>query len=182
MMETLKSITQNTPILALGLFGSLLGTIISYIAPVFTRDVLCADEDFRLGNLGLCVFVHDGIGHFIGNMVFFIPSMLWLEKYSSIHNSSFLLICFIGFAIFDGLQSLFRGTAGCGISGVAFMFVAIALTYAGSWILRVLLVVLFVAGRGYDADSARVDGFIHNVGFIVGAIIGTAYWFIVYRG
>ena len=175
MMDFIKSIIQNTPVLALGIFGSLIGTIFTYVAPGFTRDTLCADEDFRLGNIGLCVFVHGNIGHFLGNMLLFIPAMLWLEPRFS---TKFLLICFIGFAVFDGMMCLPRKTACCGISGVAYMFAAIAFTYAGMWVFRIILVLFFIGTCKDDAWSAKTDGFSHTSGHIVGAIIGTAYHFI----
>lgn len=49
---------RRYPVMTVSVLGSILGTIISYLASGFTYEYLMAKKDFGPGNLGLTVFVH----------------------------------------------------------------------------------------------------------------------------
>lgn len=96
---------RKYPLMAVSVIGSIIGTILDYIAPGFTYDYLCAKEDFGPGNLGLTVFVHANWGHLIGNlMVMFAPSIICQIKYGC--KTTFILL-----AIFFPLYRLVNHSA-----------------------------------------------------------------------
>ena len=158
----------NHPILAISVIGSFIGTLLSYIAPDFTRDYLCADEDFRIGNLGLTVFVHNGWGHFIGNLFFMIPGALLCEAFYD--NGVVIGICaFFAFAISMLCMPMKR--ASCGYSGVVFLLCSLACMYGLHWWGFVILIALFATSVISDHD-ASTDVIAHVLGFLYGGIAG----------
>ena len=80
--------TQH-PILTISVIGSFLGTVLAYIAPGFTNRYMCAGRGFRIGNLGLNVFIHSGWGHLIGNLLIlaFLPKTFSIVLIFSSNNN-----------------------------------------------------------------------------------------------
>ena len=159
---------ENHPILAVFVIGSFVGTIISYIAPYFTRDCLCADEDFRIGNLGLHVFIHDGWGHYVGNLFFLIPGALLCESF---YNKSIVMTACILFAIVTGLICMPLKKAVCGSSGVAYLLCSIACMHGLHWWGFLIFIALFVSSVITDHDSGT-SVLEHVCGFAYGGLVG----------
>lgn len=159
------------PILVISVVGSFIGTIF-YALPFthrFARDVLCANEYFCIGNLGLCVFIHGSFTcHFLGNMITIIPSLLICEGY---YSKSLMLASFIVMSFFDGMACWVRKKGACGISSVAFMYLSMACLRFFNGIGTALLILFFFCTIREDAKSRRSDTFAHASGFIIGAII-----------
>lgn len=160
---------RKYPVMAVSVIGSLIGTILDYIAPGFTYDYLCAKEDFGPGNLGLTVFVHANWGHLIGNlMVMFAPSIICQIKYGC--KTTFILLAI--FALYTGLSTIPRKICGVGFSGCAYMMLAMACVYGHHKWGYCLLIFFFIMAVASDVGTRRNDKLNHVLGFVFGTIAG----------
>lgn len=157
------------PIFTLSVVGSLIGTILSYIAPHFTRDYLCADEDFTIGNLGISVFVHNGFAHYVGNLFFMIPGALLCEAF---YNNGVVLAAILIFSFVDSMLCIPMKRATCGYSGVQYMLCSMACVWGFHWWGFTILGILVLASVTLDKGE-KTDVFAHVFGFITGGVLGS---------
>ena len=156
------------PVMTVSVLGSILGTILSYIAPGFTYDYLSAKEDFGPGNLGLTVFVHANWGHLIGNlMIMFAPSIICQKKYGC--KSIFILLAV--FALYTGLVCIPCKRGSVGFSGCAYMMLAMACVYGHHIWGYILLVYFFIISCISDIGT-RSNKLNHISGYVFGTAAG----------
>lgn len=173
--------TQH-PILTISVIGSFLGTVLAYIAPGFTNRYMCAGRGFRIGNLGLNVFIHSGWGHLIGNLLILIPGALMVE--SLCNNSkamlvSIFIIIFIA-TIIGELPVIFSRDTLCGFSEIAFLLLEMGLVWNGMisnhkifWFIFALGVA--VISIGADLNTKHNYKFGHILGLTIGALCGFVF-------
>lgn len=156
------------PVMTVSVLGSILGTILSYIAPGFTYNYLSAKENFGPGNLGLTVFVHANWGHLIGNlMIMFAPSIICQIKYGC--KTIFILLAI--FSLYTGLSYLPRKICGVGYSGCAYMMLAMSCVYGHHIWGYILLIFFFIVSCLSDIGT-KSDKLNHISGFVFGTAAG----------
>lgn len=156
------------PVLSVSLIGSAIGTLLSYVMPDFTRDFLCADEDFNLGSLGVSVFIHNGFAHFLGNIFFIIPGSILCERF---YNPTLILVIILVYSFAESMLCIPTKRASCGYSGVAFMLCSMACMKGLHWWGFLIYGILFLSSFFCD-NRGRTDVFSHVLGFITGAVLG----------
>jgi membrane associated rhomboid family serine protease len=167
------------PILTVSVIGSIIGTILSYIAPGFTTDYLCAGRGFRIGNFGLNVFIHNGWGHLAGNLFFMFPGALMVDSMCNHHpNMRIAVVAIIIVATIIGeLPIIFSRQNLCGYSEIAFLLIEMGLVYYGrttKYGFFLYAIAILVAGVtiGSDVYSKHNYKFGHILGLSVGALSG----------
>lgn len=159
---------RKYPVMTVSVLGSILGTIIGYIAPGFTNKYLSARKDFGPGNLGLTVFVHVSWGHLIGNLlIMFAPSIICQIKYGC--KITFILLAI--FSLYTGLICIPSKCYGVGFSGCAYMLLAMACVYGYHIWGYILLVFFFIVACLSDIGT-RSNKLNHISGFVFGTAAG----------
>ena len=175
------------PLLASMVIGSFFGTLISYICPNFTNCQLCAGKGFRIGNLGLYIFIHDGWGHLIGNYLYVIPGVLLVEHCcNKINLPMGWVFALIIINTFIGCIPVWFSnfTTVCGLSSNAIMLLEMGLVWTGllsygflrklCLTIAIIEVIIIIYS---DFNSSRNYKFGHNIGLILGVISGFVFYF-----
>ena len=159
---------RKYPVMTVSVFGSILGTILTYLAPGFTYFYLTAKKDFCPGNLGLTVFVHANWGHLLGNLlIMFAPSIICQIKYGC--KTIFILLAI--FSLYTGLSCIPRKICGVGFSGCACMMLAMSCVYGHHKWGYILLIFFFIVTCISDKGTKN-DKLNHISGFIFGTAAG----------
>lgn len=152
------------------LFGCLLGTILTYIAPRFTRDYLVADEWFCAGNLGISSFIHSNWAHFIGNMILGLPAVLFCEYY---FGDKFTLLFILAYAFIEGMLTLVIKQCWCGFSGQACALFMMMCSYGLHWWGIGGAIALVIAEISVTVgDTSRTSHLAHFIGMALGFGLG----------
>lgn len=159
----------NHPILAFSLIGSAAGTLLFMIAPYFTRRFLCANDRFCLGNLGLHVFIHINLSHFLENLLMLFPAALLCEKW---YPEPAIIALIISFAFIDGMMCIPLKRATCGYSGVIYMLYGMACMHGKALFGYFCLGLLFFTCVISLYESDMTNNAAHFAGLISGAVIG----------
>lgn len=167
--EGIMEFLANHPVFSVSVIGSLIGTILRQVAPMFSRDYLCADEDFRFGNLGIAVFIHKDFWHFFGNLLYMIPGILICEKY---YDTSFLFTIIFVFAFLSSMSCIPRKYASCGYSGIALMLFSMACLHKRNVFGIIIYILNAIATVVTDHGDDWTDGFAHKAGLVAGGLIG----------
>lgn len=172
-MNSIMSFLLNHSAFSVTVFGSILGTIISFIFPRFTRNYLCANNYFTIGNLGISIFIHNGWGHCLGNLIMLFPIVFICEH---LYGNAITLISVFVVALILGLKCIPLRISVCGISGITYMLYSMALMYTIRYSGKVIMLIGPVACAFLlifmIKDIRRVSVLDHVLGSIAGIIIG----------
>lgn len=160
----------NHPAFSVTLFGCFLGTLMTYVAPRFTRDYLVADEWFCAGNLGIASFIHSNWSHFIGNMILGLPAVLFCENY---FGDKFTLIFILVYSFIEGMMTLVVKQCWCGFSGQACALFMMMCSYGMHWWGIAAAVSFVVAELSVTiGDTSRSSHLVHFIGMGLGFGLG----------
>ncbi|WP_191017634.1 hypothetical protein [Treponema zioleckii] len=175
------------PLFSVMVIGSLLGTLITFIFPYYAKVYFCAGRGFRIGNLGLYAFIHDGWGHFIGNLLYIIPSSLMIEHLC--HKTGCPLSLIFVIMLINALVGIIPvwfsdGLTICGLSSNAIMLLEMAFVWFGMLSERFRVVWFGVAIAEAviiictDSAQAKNYKFGHNLGLVLGAVFGFGFYYL----
>ena len=167
------------PLLTVSVIGSFLGTILAYIVPGFTNNYMCAGRGFRIGNLGLNVFIHNGWAHLFGNLMILVPGALMVESLCRGSGCPLTVIVIIAFlaTIIGEIPVIFSRDTLCGFSEIAFLLLEMGLVWHGMisnhkifWFIFALGVAIISIGA--DLHTKHNYKFGHILGLVLGALSG----------
>lgn len=185
----MSNFISNHPLLAITVIGSFFGTVPSYICRDFTNCQLCAGRGFRIGNLGLYIFIHDGWGHLISNYLYVIPGAPLVEHCCNKTGISMMWVfaLMIINAFIGCIPVLFSNfTTVCGLSSNAIMLLEMGLVWNGmiskgfprKLCLAIAIIEAIIIIYS-DSKSSRNYKFGHNIGLILGVLSGLGFYFII---
>ena len=168
-MDWIMGVIRAYPVMSVVFIGSLIGTILAYAVPDFTLDHLCAHGYFQPGNLGLAVFVHNGWGHLIQNMILTLPISMLCQR---MYGISAVFILLIIYSLSTCLLHIPFHKCSCGFSGCMNMMLAMVCVYGHhkfGYFILILYVVISCAFEHYEGNYAN---WIHCSGTVFGIISG----------